>query len=43
MQQLDKTLKKTFASVSRKSDEKEKMKKKQEWQLQSFLRFTQTQ
>ena len=41
-QQLDKTLKITFASLSRKSDEKEKKKKKLEWQLQSFLRFTQT-
>ena len=48
-QQLDKTLKITFATLSRKSDEKEKKKKKKkktnklEWQLQSFLRFTQTQ
>ena len=42
-QQLDKTLKITFASLSRKSEEKEKKKNKLEWQLQSFLRFTQTQ
>ena len=42
-QQLDKTLKITFASLSRKNEEKEKKKNKLEWQLQSFLRFTQTQ
>ena len=42
-QQLDKTLKITFTSLSRKSDEKEKKKKKLEWQLQSFLHFTQMQ
>ena len=42
-QQLDKTFKITFASLSRKSDENEKKKKNLEWQLQSFLRFTQTQ
>ena len=30
--------KKLFGSRSRKSDEKEKKKKKLEWQLQSFLR-----
>ena len=41
-QQLDKILRMTFTNLSRKSDEKEK-KKKLEWQLQSFLRFTQTQ
>ena len=35
-QELDKTLKITFASLSRKSDKKEK-RKKLEWQLQSFL------
>ena len=39
-QQFDKTLKISFASLSRESNEKEK---KIEWKLQSFLRFTQTQ
>ena len=44
-QQLYKTLEITFANLSRKSDEKTKKKKKKKlvWQLQSFLRFTQTQ
>ena len=45
-EQLEKILKITFPKLSRKSDEKEKKKKKTnklEWQLQSFLHFTQTQ
>ena len=41
-QQLDKTLKITFASLSKSTDEKEKEKKK-ERQLQSVMRYTQTQ
>ena len=40
-QQLEENLKVTFASPSRKSDEKEK-EEKLERQLQSFLRDTQT-
>ena len=39
MQQLDKILKKTFASVSRKSDEKEKMKKKTRMAIAKLFAF----
>ena len=45
-QQLEKTLKITFVSLSKSTDEKEKEKKeekKKERQLQSVMRYTETQ
>ena len=41
-QQLEKTAKITFSSLSKSTDEKEKEKKK-ERQLESVMRYTQTQ